>query len=51
MLRAIELGISVSDLDLLDIGIVMDMFTEKINDNCEPEETVKEASQDDFDNF
>lgn len=50
MLRAVELGISVADLDLLDIGLVLDMFTEKINDDADYEETY-EATQEDMDNF
>lgn len=32
LLRCVELGISLSELDLLTIGIVNDMFTEKEND-------------------
>ena len=33
LLRAVELGLSVSDLDLLTIGLVNDMFIEKSNDD------------------
>lgn len=33
LLRCVELGISLSELDLLTIGIVNDMFTEKENDD------------------
>lgn len=51
ILRAIELGISISDLELLDIGVVMDMFAEKINDTCGDDEAANEATQADFDNF
>ncbi len=48
LLRAVELGLSISDLSLLTIGIVNDMYTEKSND----EWTYKElATQDDFDKF
>lgn len=36
---------------MLDFGMVMDMFTERINDTCTPDEAVKEATQEDFDNF
>lgn len=32
MLRCIQCGISISDLDRLTIGIVNDMFVEKQND-------------------
>ena len=49
MLRAVELGLSVADLDLLDIGMVCDMFTEKINDSAE--DTTEEPTQEFFDNF
>lgn len=35
MLRAVQIGISIADLDLLTIGIVMDMFTEAQNDQFE----------------
>ena len=30
LLRSVELGISIRDLDLLTIGLVLDMWTEKI---------------------
>lgn len=48
LLRAVELGLSVSDLDLLTIGIVNDMFIEKSNDDYNYKEV---ATQDDFDKF
>lgn len=32
MLRCVQLGISVSDLELLSIGLVNDMFIESKND-------------------
>ena len=32
MLRCVQLGISIADLDLLTIGLVNDMFTERQND-------------------
>jgi len=44
----VEVGISIRDLDLLSIGLVMDMWTEKGNDS---EEYAVIANQDDFDNF
>ena len=43
-----EVGISIPDLDLLTIGLVMDIWTEKGNDGFEYS-TV--ASQEDFDAF
>jgi hypothetical protein len=32
LLRCIEIGISIRDLDLLSIGLVLDIWTEKAND-------------------
>lgn len=33
LLRAVQLGISISDLDLLTVGMVNDMYTESYNDH------------------
>jgi hypothetical protein len=35
LLRAVQLGLSMADLDMLTCGTVMDMFTELSNDSCE----------------
>ena len=53
MLRAAEVGISVNDLELLSIGMVLDMFAEKINDleSDEGSGEAREATQHDIDNF
>jgi len=48
LLRCVELGISIRDLDLLSIGLVLDMWTEKANDDVNYS---KVASQEDFDRF
>ena len=48
MLRCVELGLNICDLDLLTIGYVNDMFNEKRRDSLEWRE---EASQTDFDRF
>lgn len=48
LLRCVELGISIVDLDYLTIGLVLDIWTEKGNDSEEYEYT---ATQDDFDSF
>lgn len=48
LLRSVEIGISISDLDLLTVGLVIDMWTEKANDNVKYN---KIATQDDFDKF
>ena len=46
-----EAGIGIADLDLLTIGLVLDMWTEKGNDAAYAESPVYLASQDDFDKF
>lgn len=48
LLRCVQLGLSIRDLDLLTIGMVNDMFAESRNDDCKYQEI---ATQDDFDNF
>ena len=48
MLRAAQLGIAIRDLDLLSIGLVMDMFTEQQNDSYKYPNM---ATQSDFDKF
>ena len=48
LLRCVELGISITDLDLLSIGLVLDMWTEKANDSVKYQQV---ASQEDFDRF
>lgn len=32
LLRCVEIGISIRDLDLLTIGMILDIWTEKAND-------------------
>ena len=48
LLRAAQLGLSVSDLDTLSMGMVFDMCAEALNDG---EEYPVLATQDDFDRF
>ena len=48
LLRCMEVGISIPDLDLLTIGLVMDIWTEKGNDG---ETYAYTARQSDFDRF
>ena len=48
LLRAIQIGLTLDDLDSLEYGTVTDMITESLNDNCEYKEL---ASQEDFDKF
>ena len=48
LLRCVQLGLSMTDLDLLSIGLVNDMFTERENDDAEYDYM---AQQSDFDAF
>lgn len=48
LLRAVQMGLSMDDLDGLEYGIVLDMMTESSNDDY-PYKTV--ATQEDFDRF
>lgn len=48
LLRAVQLGLSINDLDALTMGIVGDMQTEAANDNAEYS---YKARQSDFDKF
>lgn len=48
LLRCIELGLSMSDLDLLDMGMIYEIFIESGNDGVEYADV---ATQKDFDNF
>ena len=49
LLRCVQLGISIRDLDLLTIGMVNDMFVESRNDEDKGWRQV--ATQEDFDRF
>ena len=48
LLRCVEIGISISELDLLTIGMVLDIWTEKSNDGIKYS---KVAGQAEFDRF
>jgi hypothetical protein len=48
LLRCVQLGISIRDLEYLTIGLVLDMFIEKGNDD---HEYAIVATQDDMDRF
>lgn len=48
LLRCVEVGIGIRDLDLLSIGMVLDIWTEKSNDSVKYS---KVAGQDEFDRF
>ena len=48
LLRCLEIGLSIQDLDYLTIGMVMDIWTEKGNDSVKSDSI---ATQEDFDKF
>ena len=48
LLRAIQLGLHMDDMEKLEYGTVVDMFTESANDQGEYREM---ANQSDFDKF
>ena len=48
LLRCVEIGNSIAELDLLTIGMVMDIWTEKGNDGATYDNL---ATQEDFDKF
>ena len=48
LLRCVQLGISIRDLDLLTIGMVNDMYVESANDE---HKYAKVAGQEQFDAF
>lgn len=48
LLRAVQMGLSLDDLDGLEYGTVIDMLTESSNDECTYRQV---ATQEDFDRF
>ena len=48
LLRAVQMGITIRDLDLITIGTLLDMYTERLNDTFEYDEV---ATQEMFDLF
>lgn len=48
LLRCVELGLSIADLEYLEIGMIWDMFTESTNDEYD---WGYKATQADFDRF
>jgi len=48
LLRCKQLGLSMTELDLLTIGLINDMFTERENDDFSYD---YQAQQSDFDSF
>lgn len=48
LLRCVQLGISIAALDLLTIGLVNDMFTERQNDDYPYKKLVSQHDMDVF---
>ena len=48
LLRCLQIGLSLRDLDLLTVGMVNDIFVENMNDDYEYKDV---ATQEDFDKF
>ncbi len=48
LLRCVQLGLSMTDLELLSIGLINDMYAESRNDDCKYAQL---ATQEDFDRF
>ena len=48
LLRCVQLGLSMADLELLTIGLINDMYSESRNDECR---YAVLASQEDMDRF
>ena len=48
LLRCVQLGISIHELELLSIGMINDMYAERRNDECKYAQL---ATQQDFDRF
>lgn len=51
MLRCVQVGLSIRDLDLLTIGMENEMFIESRNDEVADKVYAKQATQHDFDVF
>ena len=54
LLRCLEIGLSIRDLDLLTVGMVLDLWTEKGNDTVVVStegSRIMVAGQEQFDNF
>ena len=48
LLRCVQLGLSMANLELLSIGLINDMYAESRNDECQ---YAVVATQKDFDRF
>ena len=50
MLRCLQIGLTIRDLDLVTVGMITDMYAESTNDECN-DAYVQTATQADFDTF
>ena len=50
LLRAVQLGVHISEMELLTIGTILDMYSEMKNDEA-PEAYNRMPTQRDFDKF
>ena len=48
LLRCVQLGISIRDLDLLTVGVIQDMFIEKENDDYDYAQVATQEQMDRF---
>ena len=48
LLRCLQVGLNIDDLDKIDIGLVNDMFVEMANDHCEWDYKATQADIDAF---
>lgn len=48
VLRCLQAGLRIEDLDLIDMGLAIDILSESANDDAE---YPRKATQEDFDNF
>jgi hypothetical protein len=48
LLRCVQLGLYMTDLEMLSIGLINDMYAESRNDECK---YATLATQEDFDKF
>lgn len=51
LLRAVQLGVKIGEMDLLTIGTINDMYTELQNDDVADKAYHQIAGQAEFDNF
>lgn len=54
MLRALERGLSLSDFDYMTVGMIIDFIVTYNNERIEEDEmedVIREATQEDMDNF